>query len=81
MYKVIITYLQEKGYKVIAVFGHHDVGKDAGETAGPAHLGVHITHGSEAQAVMAATNPVVAILATGSFLKDLAESLRILAEN
>ena len=40
MNKVILTYLQEKGYKVVAVFGHHDVGKDAGETAGAAHLGV-----------------------------------------
>jgi glutamate dehydrogenase/leucine dehydrogenase len=28
MNKVILTYFQEKGYKVVAVFGHHDVGKD-----------------------------------------------------
>jgi 2,4-diaminopentanoate dehydrogenase len=81
MNKVILTYLQEKGYKVVAVFGHHDVGKDAGETAGAAHLGVPITHGSDAHAVLAATKPVVAILATRSFLKDLAEPLKILAEN
>jgi 2,4-diaminopentanoate dehydrogenase len=81
MNKVILTYLQEKGYKVVAVFGHHDVGKDAGETAGAAHLGVPISHDSDAQSVLADTKPVVAILATRSFLKDLAEPLRILAEN
>ena len=81
MNKIILTYLQEKEYKVVAVFGHHDVGKDAGEIAGLAHIGVPITHDSDAQPVLAATKPVVAILATRSFLKDLAEPLRILAEN
>ena len=45
MNKIIITYLLEKGYKVVAVFGHHDVGKDAGEVAGIPSIGVPITHG------------------------------------
>lgn len=46
------------------------------------HLGFPITHGSDAHYILAATKPAVAILATRSFLKELAEPLKkIIAEN
>jgi hypothetical protein len=53
MNKIIISYLIEKSYKVVAVFGHHDIGKDAGEVAGIQQIGVPITHASEANTVLA----------------------------
>jgi hypothetical protein len=65
----------------VAVIGHHDVGKDAGAADGIAPIGVPITHGSEAHTVLTATKPLLAILSTRSFLKDLAGPLKILAEH
>ena len=70
MNKIVLGCLQEKGYKVVAVIGHHDVGSDAGEIAGLGKAGVNITHPDNAREVLKETAPVVAILATRSFLKD-----------
>jgi hypothetical protein len=81
MNKIILTYLKEKGYNLVAVIGHHDVGKDAGEVAGAGNIGVNITHSDEGAKVIADTKPVLCILATRSFLKDLAGPMRIMAEN
>lgn len=81
MNKVVLGYLQEKGYKVVAVFGHHDVGSDAGEIAGLGNAGVNITHPDHAREVLKETAPIVAILATRSFLKDLEKPLRVMAES
>ncbi len=44
MNKIILGYLKESGYKVVAVIGHHDHGHDAGTVAGLEPLGVNITH-------------------------------------
>ena len=57
MNKLILRYLLEKGYKVVACFGRHDVGKDAGEWAGLQPLGVPITDPKDAPGVLAATKP------------------------
>lgn len=81
MNKIVIGYLQEKGHQVVAVIGHHDIGSDAGEIAGGAAIGVRITHPDNAREVLAASKPAVAILATRSFLKDLAAPLKVLAES
>jgi hypothetical protein len=81
MNKIIISYLLEKGHHVVAVFGHHNIGSDAGEVAGIKHLGVKITHDSEAATVLSSAKPEIAILATRSFLKDLAAPIRLLAEH
>lgn len=81
MNKIILTYLKEKGYNLVAVVGHHDAGKDAGEVAGAGPIGVPITHADEGAKIISETKPVVCILATRSFLKDLAKPMRILAEN
>lgn len=81
MNKIILTYLKEKGHTLVAVVGHHDAGKDAGEVAGAGPIGVKITHSDEGAKVIAETKPVVCILATRSFLKDLAQPMKMLAEN
>jgi 4-hydroxy-tetrahydrodipicolinate reductase len=82
MNKVILTYLKEKGHTLVAVFGHHDVGKDSGEVAtGTDSNGVLISHPSDGPKVLAETKPSVAILATRSFLKDLAGPMKVLAEH
>jgi hypothetical protein len=45
MNKIILTYLLEKKYEIVAVIGHHDIGKDCGEVAGlDKPLSVPITH-------------------------------------
>ena len=81
MNKIVLGYLQEKGYKVVAVIGHHDVGSDAGEIAGLGKAGVNITHPDHAREVLKETAPVVAILATRSFLKDLEGPMRVCGES
>ena len=81
MNKIILGYLVDKKYQVVAVIGHHDVGKDAGEVAGLAALGVQITNSDDAEAVLQQTRPDVAILATKSFLKDIAEPVKLLGKN
>jgi hypothetical protein len=81
MNKIMLGYLQEKGYKVVAVIGHHDIGKDSGEVSGDNINGVKISHPSDADQVLKETRPQVAILATKSFLKDIAAPLRVLGQH
>ena len=52
MNKIMLGYLKEKGYKVVAVFGHHDIGKDSGEVSGDNINGVKISHPSDADQVL-----------------------------
>ena len=70
MNKIVLQYAVEQGYNVVAVIGHHDAGKDAGEVAGLGPLGVQITHEDQANEELQKTKPVVAILATRSLIKD-----------
>lgn len=81
MNKIVLQYLLEKKYQVVAVIGHHDVGRDAGEVAGLAPIGVNITNSDDGDAVLKETRPDVAILATKSFLKDIADAVRTLGRN
>ena len=55
MNKVILRYLIEKGYKVVACFGHHDLGQDAGTWAGLGEIGVKITDPKDAPEILKAT--------------------------
>jgi hypothetical protein len=81
MNKIILGYLIDKKYQVVSVVGHHDVGNDAGEVAGLPAIGVLITHTDDAEADILKTRPDVAILATKSFLKDIAEPVKLLGRN
>lgn len=79
MNRIILGYLKEKGYRLVAVFGHHNNGEDSGVISDQGANGVKISHPSEANAVLNETRPNIAILATRSFLKDLVEPLKVLA--
>lgn len=49
--------------------------------AGLASIGVNITHPNDARSVLEETMPVAAVLATRSFMKDLAGPLKVCAES
>ncbi|UJR19728.1 hypothetical protein I4U23_022862 [Adineta vaga] len=78
MNKIVLRYLLEKGYnQIVGVINHHDVGQDAGEVAGLEKLNIVISAESEIVDVIERTKPNVCILATRSFLNELASVLRI----
>ena len=53
MNKIILSYLKDSDYQVVAVIGHHDHGQDAGTVAGLEPLGVTISRPQEAKEIFA----------------------------
>ena len=57
MNKIILRYCLERGYKIVACFGNHNEGEDAGTWAGLDPIGVKITNPKDAPHVLKETKP------------------------
>lgn len=83
MSKYIVRYACEKGVKIIGAFDMdtNKIGKDLGEISGMKKMGVQVQDPKEFDGFLKSHKPDVVVVTTMSYLKDVADSLLICAEN
>lgn len=77
MNSIVLRLLAERGAEVVGAIARspEKVGRDAGEVAGLAPVGVEVE--ADAAAVLAASEPDVAVVATASYLSEVEDQLAL----
>lgn len=89
MNKITLRYLKERGYKIVGVVGHHNIGESPFAVAGlPVPVedsNLKIVHSNSAKTFLEelckSQKPDCALVATRSTIKDLSESLLLLGSH
>ena len=78
-----MRYLVEHGAELVAAFDINEkvIGKDVGEIAGIAPLGVKVSNAADADAVIKETRPDVGVIATMSTMADVEGAFTVFAQN